>query len=175
MLKLFICVLIIALCYAIGRLRSSRVKRRVTFLAEMAEVLKYLEADMKNERMAIGDALLKESRRAKYFGGFLTACAEDALRTPGRVFRDVWDEELAKAVRDDTALECLVKEDIELLKKTGAGLVCASLATQEAQFAMLHREYSALIGSAGNAAGKKSRLYQTMGLTAGFFIAILLL
>jgi stage III sporulation protein AB len=174
-LKLLLCSLIIGLCYLIGHFRAKKISQRVSCLTEMEEILKGLEADMKNEMITLHSALKREAEGRRAFGGMLLYAAGMAKASPGKAFGEVWDTALQKELKENGMLECLTKEDAALLYKTGRSLVHASLSTQEAHFSMLHREYGLAAEKARAEQGKKMKLYNSMGLMAGLFLAILLI
>lgn len=175
MIRFWLCLIIIALCGYIGRLKSKKIKIRQCCLMEMQEILYGLEADMKNEMLTLMQALKRAADNAKAFKLMLYDCAKKMKQQPGRTFQEIWDEAFDKELNQNALLTSLNKEEIALIHKTGRCLVNASIQTQDTYFKMLFKEYAELNEKAKTEAGKKTKLYDSLGLMAGFFIAILLI
>ena len=144
-------------------------------MMEMKEILYCLEADMKNEMLTLIQALKREAQNAKAFSGMLNQCAKFMKEQPGKAFHDLWDEAFKKELEVNAEFCSLNKDEIALIQKTGKSLVNASMQTQDAYFKMLFKEYETITEKAKLEAGKKTKLYNSLGLMAGFFIAILLI
>jgi stage III sporulation protein AB len=173
--RFFLCILIIFFCACIGRLKSKKLKLRAEAMSEMKEILVCLHMDMKNEMMTITQALIKESNNARVFSRLLQDCARHVKEKPGKPFYEIWEDEILKQVKNDNILSLLNKEETELLRKTGKSLVNASMHTQEAYFKMLYQDYDSTGQKIKSEAEKKTKLYHSLSLMAGFFIAILLI
>lgn len=175
MVRIWLCIAIIALCGYFGRLKSKKIKVRLQCMLEMKEILICLQAEMKNEMVPIMESLLKVSQSVKTLSSLLTACACKLKEYPAKSFSDIWDEETLNQAKDNAALSTLNHEELALLRKTGKSLVNVSIPAQDTYFTILFQEYDRLTEIVKLEAEKKTKLYHSLSLLAGFFIAILLI
>jgi stage III sporulation protein AB len=175
MLRFLLCIIIIALCGYIGRLKSNKIKMRHSCIIEINEIMYCLEADMKNEMLTLAQSLMREAANAKIFKNMLATCAKRIKEYPGQPFHQIWDDAFYKELELNSTLASLSKEETALIKKTGRSLVNASIQTQDTHFKMLFQEFETMGEKIKLEAGKKIKLYNSLGLMAGFFIAILLI
>lgn len=175
MIRFWLCIVIIALCGYFGRLKSKKVQLRLQCMMEMKEILICLQAEMKNEMIPIMESLLKVSQNVKILSFLLTACACKLKECPAKSFGEIWDEETLSLAKEDAALSVLNPEELALVRKTGKSLVNVSIPTQDAYFTLLFQEYGRLTEIVKSEAEKKTKLYHSLSLLAGFFLAILLI
>lgn len=173
--RMLICIAIIALCGYFGRLKAKKLKLRLQCITEMREILICLQAEMRNQMFTIMESLNRISHNAKIFAPLLKICARKVKQYPAKPFYEIWEEETHIFAKEDPSVNTLNAEELNLLCRTGKSLVNVSIPTQDAYFTMLFEEYAKFKENAKSEADKKTKLYHSLSLLAGFFIAILLI
>ncbi len=141
----------------------------------MKELLLIIEADMKNEMYTLERILAHVAGKADVFSQMLGKCAGAVREQPGKAFHMIWEETFNDELKNNPSLSSMKREDIDLINKTGGNLVNASIKTQDAYFKILFFEYDGLMEKIKTEEAKKSKLYNSLGIMAGFLIAILLI
>lgn len=162
--------LLTAGCGAIGLGAVGRLDGRVRDLRELAAGLDTLQREL-GWRLAPLPAALAAAAGETHgqTASFFERCARDAGKLNGRPFQQVWREGL-----ESCPLQ-LKREDRELLEKLGPVLGRYDGDSQRRAIEDALNRLEQQIAQAGENRRRLGRVYGVLGMTAGLFLAILLI
>lgn len=171
-LKIIGCLFCLGAAATIGFLKAEELKSRVKRLEEFKRMMMLLQGELRFHRATLSEAFESVSRRVEEpFAGFLE---ETAMRLEERQrgnFDEVW-KEMSKRL---LYTEGLQKEDEQLLEllRSSLGYLDLTMQTETLNLAMTQTEES--IRQAKEMQERKGKLYQTMGVTVGALLALLII
>ena len=170
MTRLLGAVLVVAGCGALGLGGVARLDGRVKDLGELAAGLDALQRELGWRLAPLPDAL---ETAAKALRGpaadFFTRCAREAGRAEGRPFQEVWRDGLSAAPLR------LAAEDRSCLERLGPVLGRYDGDSQRLALEDAAAGLRQLQGAAADDLRRLGRVYGVLGMTAGLFLAILLI
>lgn len=157
-------MLLVAAGTLAGYLESHKLTARVEQLEAFLRFLSLAQTEIRFAALPVEQIVQKHGRELE----FLRLCAQNC--GGGKAFSTVWEQSVTAGTGDGG----LLSQDIELLRGFGSGFGASDVDGQLSHCAL----YTELIGeslkSAREEKGKKSRLYQTLGVFAGITAALVL-
>ena len=157
---------------AIGFLKAEDLKVRVRKLLELKRMIGFLQGELRFHKVTLSEAFEQVSGRMEEpFDGFLKELAEKLENKDQRNLMELWQEAVEKLLKN----EGFQKEDKYLLDLLGKGLGYLDLRmqTENLQLALIQAEEAVI--AAKETQKVKGRLYQTMGMTTGVFLILLII
>lgn len=171
-LKIFGSALLLITTTAIGFQKAEELKKRVVCLNELKRVMILLQGELRFHRATLSEAFENVSKRVDDpFKGFLKETAQRIEDKYAGGFSCVWDEMTDELL----AYGGLQKEDKNLLEQLGRGFGYLDLTMQTESLNLAIFQAEEAIKSAKEQKEIKGKLYQTMGVTTGAFLILLIL
>lgn len=171
-IKIFGSVILLISTTAIGFFKAKELKKRVFCLMELRRTMIMLQGELRFHRAALSEAFENVSKRVEEpFSVFLL---EASKRIEKRQFGDfgcIWGE-MKEELMTCTSLK---NEDKYLLEQLGRGLGYLDLEMQTESLNQVIYQTEEVIKSAKEQKEIKEKLYQTMGVTAGAFLVLLII
>lgn len=172
MLKVLGVCLVVLSCTALGFERSLKLSRRLSGLRELQRMVLLIKGEISYRKEALPGALIRAAGRlAPPFSDFLRNVAKRADAYDGILFADIFMQEAETAFRDSA----LTKEDKEELRQLGQYLGYLDISQQENAMALFQQELERKIQAVQAEIPVKKRLYQSLGVLGGIFLAITLI
>lgn len=170
MTRLLGAALVVAGCGALGLGGVARLDGRVRDLGGLAAGMDALQRELGWRLAPLPDALETAARSVHGpAADFFARCARSAGRGDGRPFQEVWRGSLnAVPLR-------LAAEDRELMERLGPVLGRYDGDSQRAALEDAAAGLRGLLAAAADDRRRLGRVYGVLGMTAGLFLAILLL
>lgn len=171
-IKIIGCLFLMSSAAAIGFLKAEELKERVKKLQELKRMIMLLQGEMRFHRAALSEAFENVSVRVEEpFSSFLNETARRLEQRESGGFDVVWKEMSGKLLRE----EGFLKEDGELLEllRSSLGFLDLSMQTETLNLAIIRTEES--IELAKKQLEAKGKLYQTMGVTVGALLTLLII
>lgn len=170
MTRLLGAVLVIAGCGALGLAGIARLDGRVRDLGELAAGLDALQREL-GWRLAPLPQALETAARASHgpAAHFFAQCVQRMGAENGQAFQQVWRDSL------NTAPLRIVEGDRVLLERLGPVLGRYDGDSQRLALEDAAAGLRSLQGEAADDRGRLGRVYGVLGVTAGLFLAILLI
>lgn len=157
---------------AIGFLKAEELRERVKRLQELKRMMLLLQGELRFHRAELSEAFENVSER-------MEAPWEDFLKeVSGRLkqretggFEHVWIECAKVLLRS----EGFIKEDFQLLELLGSGLGYLDLTMQTETLNLTMIRTDEAIEQAKKQQDSKGKLYQTMGVTVGALLTLLII
>ena len=156
---------------AIGYLKAEELNLRVKRLLELKRMIGFLQGELRFHKVSLSEAFEQVSARVERpFDVFLKELSEKLEKKDQRPLMELWQEAVDKLLES----EGLQKEDKHLLELLGKGLGYLDLRmqTENLQMALMQTEEAVI--AAKEVQKVKGRLYQTMGMSAGVFLVLLI-
>ena len=170
-LKLIGSLLVLVSSTAIGFLKADELKIRVKRLQGLKQMMNLLQGELRFRRSELSEAFLNVSDRVEEpFQGFLKTVAEELKGYQPQSFESLWNCAVGKLL----LTEGFLKKDIQLLEILGNGLGYLDLAMQTEILNQAQIRTEEEILEAKKQQESKGKLYQTMGITAGAFLMLLI-
>lgn len=165
-MKIIMCVTSVLLGGIIGIYKSNSLKERVTQLQEILIMLEKIQTFIKYERLKTSMIIkfLMEDKNLAHLG-FLKDINLQEKNLP---------KEWEKAVLQNKNLTRLEKNDITLLLRMGQILGSSDVTTQISQFETVNLMLIKYINDAEKIYRDNGKLYRSLGVLGGVFVAILL-
>lgn len=157
---------------SIGFLKSEELTERVKKLQEMKRMMMLLQGELRFHRAALSEAFGNVAERVQEpFCGFLKEMGERLERREESGFEKIWIQNAAKILE----AEGMKKEDGQLLDllKNSLGYLDLTLQMETLNLAILQTEE--MIKKAKEQQNVKGKLYQTMGITVGALLVLLII
>ena len=170
MMRLLGAILVIAGCGAFGLAGVARLDGRVRDLGELAAGLDSLQREL-GWRLAPLPQALEAAAKAAHgpAAQFFAQCARTAGQANGRTFQEVWQDSL------NAAPLRLAEGDKALLERLGPVLGRYDSDSQRLALEDAAAGLRSLQGEASDDRRRLGRVYGALGITAGLFLAILLI
>ena len=171
-IKLIGSLFLLGAAASIGFMKSEELVERVKNLQEMKRMMILLQGELRFHRAALSEAFGNVAERVKEpFCSFLREMGERLERREESGFDEIWGETSAKIV----VSEGMKKEDGQLLEllKNSLGYLDLTLQTETLNLAILQTEE--MIKRAKEQQERKGKLYQTMGITVGALLILLII
>lgn len=172
MLKIIGTVLVIFACAALGYGKSAGISARLFLLREIEKMLLLLMGEITYRKETLPEAMLRVSGKVQEpLHGFLKETAKMAQKYQGERFAGIFRENAEKYLKNSD----LTQKDFEEFVQLGEylGYLDADMQKNTSQWYLqqLKTEIEALAGEIP----AKKKLYQSLGILSGIFLAILLL
>ena len=156
---------------SIGFMKSEELSERVKRLQEMKRMMIFLQGELRFHRASLSEAFENVAERVQEpFGTFMKETGK-RLEEKDAGFEEIWEETSEKLL----TAEGVKKEDGQLLEmlKNSLGYLDLTLQTETLNLAILQTEDS--INRAKEQQERKGKLYQTMGVTVGALLVLLII
>jgi len=165
-MKLLLCAAIVALCAAIGRLLTNRIRERLTFFRSYQSAIVRLTDHVVGANMPVGEALRSCG------SGVMAQCADELQSTPFARLETIWRTCFAAAVKQKGSLN---KQDAEMVAAGGTAIesLCGNPTAQQAGGYIKRLEK--YVGALETEKQRKGKLLSTSGVLAGLLIALLVI
>ena len=171
-IKIFGSIFLLTSAAAIGYLKADELKERVRCLNALKRMMILLQGELRFHRAILSEAFQNVSERAeKPFDIFLGELAKELESRHSGTFLTVWDEKTDKLLTN----EGFKKEDKVLLEQLGNSLGYLDLTMQTETLNLAILQTDDAIMNAKEQLEIKGKLYQTMGVTAGAFLTLLII
>lgn len=169
MLKaLGVCLVVLA-CSALGFEKSLRLSKRLWSLREMQKMALLLRGEISYRKSALPEALERTAGKVEApFSGFLRETARRADAFEGFSFAEIFAQEAEEAFGDSA----LASGDRQELARLGESLGYLDITMQENSIALFLQELEQKIQTIQTEIPVKKKLYQTMGVLGGIFLAV---
>lgn len=173
MIRIILCVLMVAAGTAGGFIMAGRLSMRRQILDSLIYSLEIMRNEIyytheRLEKIAGRTAAVSEGASAQFFRNFAGRLAENADTGAS----DVWHS----AVEGTFPQGCVLKErDIEALDSAGTRLGKTDVSDQCSNLERTIRELSLRYSEAEKDEAEKSRLYKTLGTSAGILAAVMII
>lgn len=170
MLKLILCIIIVASCGGLGILKSLSFSDRLNDLADLKHMIRILQTEMNYKKDPLPNAF---SRISKYKNTaamhLLAACSENMKNNLD--FRQCWENAITSTYNGTS----LKDDDLRILKDMGLQLGKSDLQGQAAMFSLTNIKLDDQIAEAAEERKTKGKMYKSLGFSIGAVIAILLI
>lgn len=171
-IKIFGSIFLLASTAAIGFLKADELKVRVKCLNELKRMMTLLQGELRFHRATLSEAFENVSGRVEQpFAMFLGELAEKLEDRHSGSFLTVWNEISARLL----SCEGLQKEDQILLEQLGSSLGYLDLTMQTETLNLAILQADEAIMHAKEQQEAKGKLYQTMGVTVGALLTLLII
>lgn len=155
----------------IGFLSSRRLKERIEELESIRRLLLMLRGEIKYSRSTLPEAFQAIGRRlSKPYGDMLLKAASAMEQLQGQTLSQIWEERVTEALTESA----LYKEDKEKLIHLGNQLGYLDAEMQIATLELYLEQLQEEIKNASENFKRNGKLYRTMGVMAGIFLAVLM-
>lgn len=168
-----ICIfLLVPVCGAAGFGRGRAEAGRIRELKRLRRMAQLLAGAISYGGTPLPAALRSVGRRMEEpYGPFLLETAGELERLPGRGFGEIFGEKADRCLRGSG----LKKEDLEELKGLGRDLGYLDKQMQLQTIDTCRTEWEQKIGELQEGLPVRRKLYQSLGIMGGLFLAVLLL
>ena len=172
MLKIIGTVLVVFSCAALGYNKSMEISRRLFQLREIEKTVLLLMGEITYRREALPEAMLRVSDKVREpLCSFLKETAETAGQYQGERFSDIFQENAGKYLKENA----LTKKDLEEFIQLGEYLGYLDTDMQKNTSQWYLQQLKVEIDTITGEMPAKKKLYQSLGILSGIFLAILLL
>lgn len=157
---------------AIGFLKAEELQERVKRLQELKRMMILLQGELRFHRAGLSEAFESVAERVEEpFRGFLNETAQRLEQREMGGFDSVWQETAKKLLWK----EGFLKEDVQLLEllRSSLGYLDLKMQTETLNLAILQTEDA--IKLAKEQQESRGKLYQTMGVTVGALLTLLII
>lgn len=170
MLKLWGTLIIIASSTAIGYTLSMQLSDRLRELKQLLKMVSLLEREITYGVAALPEALQHVGDRIpEPFSDFLYAVAEKTRSPEGKTLAVIFEECV-----DELAQTSLKQKDKEGFIELGKYLGYLDVTMQKNMLQIYQKELEMAIAEAGESITTKKKLYQSLGIMCGLFLAVAL-
>lgn len=169
-MNLILCVIIVVVCTAIGRVFAGRMTERLSFFREYQISFTQLTDRMVGINLELYQAL--RACQPECLKGLLASCASDLKKMPQAGFPQIWQINLDRC---QTAFSSLSKADWRILQEGGSAIEALCMNPSEKQAGIYLKRLSGYTAELETEKLKKCKLYNTTGVLAGLMIALLVI
>lgn len=165
-------LVLIGLTSAIGFIKAGELNERVKKLQSFKCMIIFLEGELRFHRAVLSEAFENVGEKLEHpFSGFLKTMAEEMEGRASDGFEDVWEKNSGILLCE----EGFRKEDKILLEilKSGLGYLDLTMQTETLNVAVIRTEEA--IAESQEQSKTKGKLYQTMGVTIGALLTLLII
>lgn len=171
-IKIFGSIFLLTSAAAIGYLKADELKERVRCLNALKRMMILLQGELRFHRATLSEAFENVSERVDPpLDMFLEELAKKLENRHSGSFLTVWDEVVDNLLTN----EGFKKEDKVLLEQLGTSLGYLDLTMQTETLNLAILQTDDVIMNAKEQLEIKGKLYQTMGVTAGAFLTLLII
>lgn len=171
MLKIVGSLMVILSSTGIGYLLSMQLSSRQKELKTVERMMMLLKGEISYGKSTLPEALSHIGQRVdEPFAGFLTTLSQKANAFEGKSFDQLFKE----CVDSELVKSNLTKRDKEGLKEVGQYLGYLDMKMQVSTLELYLRELELSIQEIGDTILTKKKLYQSLGVMCGLFLAIAL-
>lgn len=171
-IKIIGSLFLISSAAAIGFLKSEELNERVKLLEELKRMMVLLQGELRFHRAELSEAFENIAERVEEpFAAFLKGTAAQLEKREKGGLEVVWRDNLQQLLKEDG----FQRSDVELLELLGNSLGYLDLTMQTEHLNLTILRTEEVIGQAKNQQEKKGKLYQTMGITAGALLTLLII
>lgn len=157
---------------AIGFLKAEELHQRVKLLEELKRVIVLLKGELRFHRAELSEAFEHVAEKTSVpFEGFLKNTAKQMEMRAEGGFEKIWSDNCLSLLRT----EGFRKEDRELFEVLGTGLGYLDLTMQKENLNLVLQQIEEKIGCAKEVQKSKGKVYQTMGVTVGTLLALMMI
>lgn len=157
---------------SIGFLKAEELNERVKKLQELKRMMVLLQGELRFHRATLSEAFGNVADRvAEPFQSFLKETAKKLEERDEEGFGSVW----SKKSKELLHTEGLKKEDAHLLELLGSSLGYLDLTMQTETLNLVMIQTEDAITAAKEQQKSKGKLYQTMGITVGALLVLLII
>lgn len=170
--KLIGSLFLISSAAAVGFVKAEELQVRVRLLLEIKRMIGFLQGELRFHKASLEEAFEAVAERmGSPFQEFLKELAEKLGKKEIKGFGEIWKEQVDSLLKEDG----FQKEDRYLFQMVGNGLGYLDLNMQieNLNLAMLQTEEALKI--AKEVQKVRGKLYQTLGVTAGMFLTLLII
>lgn len=167
-MKLGLCLLIVMLSAYIGRLLSKKVSQRLTFFREYQAAIIYLTDRMVGLSLELCKAL--DAPADNDILAFFNQCSKSLKSSPQSRFFDIWKRSFNKSEHS-----FLTKDDIKMFLDGGEAIETLCKNPSEKQANAYIKRLSGFINEMEIDKRKRCKLYNSAGVLAGLFIALMVI
>lgn len=154
-----------------GYSMSREYLQRLRTLEQFYKMLLLLKGEIKYNNSGISEAVGKVSERLDNRIGDFLKCVCRGFEKGKYTLKEIWDKAGSEILERGAGLK---KEDIFLIKELGINLGITDRETQINNILNYMEEIDMKIKELNEEKGEKCRLYRTLGVMAGAFMAIVL-
>lgn len=157
---------------AIGFLKAEELKIRVKRLQELKRMMILLQGELRFHRASLSEAFESVAGRMEEpFQSFLNETSERLEQREAGGFEGIWEEMSERLLQT----EGFRKEDERFLEvlRNGLGYLDLTMQTETLNLALIQAEEA--IGIAKEQQQNRGKLYQTMGVTVGALLTLLII
>lgn len=171
MIKLLGAILVICGCSMIGWYFSGKYSNRIYLLEEWQQIMQYFYGEIEYAGYDMYEILQHLSERFTYSQHFWENIQQELCSHAGATFSEIWN----KHVTEIELWNTLKNEDIDIIKEIGKNLGNLDRDTQLHTIQIFQNRICHNLSEAKGEYAMQAKLCHVMGITAGVFIAILLL
>lgn len=171
MLKLFGILCIVGGCSGIGWYAVSGYATRIHVLQELEQSLQFLYGEISYSVCDMVELMEKLSVRGGFFEDFWSGLQGLLGQHTGQPFFAYWKSQMPKI----KGYQYLTAEDRLLIEKIGGNLGNLDRQTQLETIRLFQKRLEGIIGQASGEYRGKAKVSMVLGVTAGLFLAILLI
>ncbi len=170
-IKLIGITLIIGSSSGIGFYFSNYLKNRITDLGELKKSILILRGEIRYGNTPLPEAIESIGKKNNRLSNFFAFVGQELMKLNGIPFYTIWTEGIRIGLKESH----LNKQDKETLSKLGETLGYLDKEMQINLINLYIEELEAEIKESFKIMKEKSYLYNTLGVMAGIFIAIVML
>lgn len=156
----------------IGLLKAEELNERVKLLQELKKMLLHLQGELRFHRAELSEAFENVAEKVEEpYKRFLKVMADELSEGNADGFEGAWKRHSGKLLQT----EGFRKEDGQLLELLGGSLGYLDLTMQTEHLNLVMLRTEEVIEEARKLQESRGKLYQTMGVTAGALLTLLII
>ena len=172
LLKMTGIIFIIAAGSMFGFSLSRDYTMRITNLKQVNKMLLLLKGEISYNNSGIGEAVIKISSQTDNIIGRFLGYVSEAFASGENTFREAWDRGVDEFLKKQSKLK---DKDLAVIRELGSNLGITDRETQVNNILNCMGVLETEIGELNETRGEKCKLYRTLGVMAGAFVAIVLI
>lgn len=171
-IKIFVCTGFLLASSMFGFSKARALEQRVTRLCQWKRSLVLVQGSLRFHRAALWECFEEVSERTQEpFASFFGKVSERLQKKEEGGLHQIWEEESGKLVSSGS----FAKEDAPLLELLGESLGHLDLTMQMNQLELVLLQTEENLRQAREQKEQKEKLYQTMGVTVGMLLVLLII
>ena len=171
-IKIFVCAGFLAASTMIGFTKARLLEQRVTRLCQWKRCLMLVQGSLRFHRAALWECFEEVSERAQEpFASFFGKVSERLQKKEEGGLYHIWEEQSKELIGTGN----FAKEDAPLLELLGESLGHLDLPMQMDQLELVLLQTDENLRQAREQKEQKGKLYQTMGVTVGMLLVLLVI
>lgn len=170
-LKIFGLLIVVTACTGLGADAAGRLKKRLRLLEELRRMLTHLKGEILYANLPLAEAFERTGRRNPGQAGELfIRVAEEMRKETGESFGEIWRAEAEKFTK-----HCILdKKEKEQLNRFGDHLGYLNRDMQEKTILFYLEDLEQSIQGLRGEEPEKCRLFMSLGVMSGLFLAVVL-